>query len=466
MSAPKRAPTDSSPGGRESLPARFREELGKPPGPREGDGLLIALSGGLDSVVLLHLLRFGGDRRKFRIHAAHFDHRMRGSSGGDAQWVRGLCRAWDVSLSMGEAHHPPGSEEEAREMRYDFLVKARRETGSRWLLTAHHADDQAETVLFRVLRGTGLRGLGGIPRHRRPGILRPLLSFSRIELEAYSRRQRIRVREDPSNADRSIARNYLRCVGLPGLEEAVAPGARRSLLRLARLARENEEAWDSILPGLLTGMVGVEDRGVFIVRSAFLAYHPSLGGRLLREVFRRRGVNLDEAGTRVVLEFTRTGSSGRSVRLPGGYRFLREFDRFLLSEGTEAGEDRPLLLADPKEGSGEVTVGGRTYRVRWGAEAPREMFHVVALSAHRLEFPLRMRGWAPGDRIRLPVGTKKLKKVFGEAGIAAGERERIPVLVDASGDVVWVVGVAVSISARPDGDEAPFIIGMGNVQQS
>ena len=446
--------------------ARFRKVLGTPPCPAEGEPLLVALSGGLDSVVLLHLLRFGPGIPGYRLHAAHFDHRMREGSREDAQWVEGLCRAWGIPLILGEADPAPGAEEEAREMRYEFLLGARREVGARWLLTGHHADDQAETVLFRVLRGTGLWGLAGIPRHRKPGILRPLLPFFRQELESYARSRGIPAREDPSNADLSIPRNYLRRVGLPGLEGVVAPGARRSLLRLARLARENEEAWSTLIPELLSGVAEVGNRGVFVVRSAFLAYHPSLRARLLREVLRRQGVNLDEAGTRAVLEFTRTGASGRSIPLPGGYRFFREFDRFLLAEDGERGEEGCLQIPGPLEGSGRVTVGGRVFQVRWGGAEVREMGQVAAFSTSLLAFPLRVRGWAPGDRIRLPYGTKKLKKLFGEGGIAVGERDRIPVLVDASGDVLWVVGTAVSVSARPDGAEAPFIIGMGNVHQS
>jgi tRNA(Ile)-lysidine synthase len=390
---------------------------------------------------------------------------MREGSGDDARWVRGLCRAWAVPLILGQASMPPRGEEEARRMRYDFLFRAREEAGARWLLTAHHADDQAETVLFRALRGTGLRGLAGIPRRRRPGIFRPLLPFPREGLEAYARSRGIRPREDTSNEDISIPRNYLRHVGLPALERVVAPGARKSLLRLARLARENEEAWDTLIPGLLEGLVKVEDRGVFVVRSAFLAYHPSLRGRLLREVLRRRGLNLDEAGTRALLEFTRTGASGRAYPLPGGYRFFREFDRFLLSEDAEPGEDRPLLLPGPEEGSGQVTLGGRTYRVSWGRSAPETKFR-AALSGSGLAFPLRVRGWAPGDRVHLPAGTRKLKRIFRDAGIPAGERNRIPVLVDASGEVLWVAGVAVSDRAGPKTAEAPFFVGMEDVHQS
>src|SRR5690606_8586295 len=137
--------------------------------------VVVALSGGLDSVVLLHLLRFGTART---VCAAHFDHAMRSDSGADALWVSGLCRAWGVPLAAARAEDPPRSEAAARELRYAFLHAAAERFAADALATAHHADDQAETVLFRLARGTGLAGLAGIPA-RRGIIARPLLAFTR-----------------------------------------------------------------------------------------------------------------------------------------------------------------------------------------------------------------------------------------------------------------------------------------------
>lgn len=434
---------------------------------RSGDTLLVALSGGLDSLVLLHALRFDPELPSFRVLAAHFDHRMRSGSAEDALWVRGLCRAWGVPLRCEAAAAVPSSEEEARSARYDVLLRVREETDARWVLTAHHADDQAETVLFRASRGTGLRGLAGIPRRRSPGILRLLLPFSREELERYACSVGIRPREDPTNRDLSLARNFIRHVTLPGLESHVAPGARKSLVRLARLARENEVAWESLLPELLDPLLEVGERGVFVVRSGLLAYHPTVQARLLRELLRRSGVRWTEAGTRALLEFTRTGASGRSVPVPGGLRLHREFDRFLLGPDEEKdGACRAVLVPDARDGRGDLVLGGERRDVVWGEAEPTEMVNVARFSRDSLEFPLLFRGWMQGDRIRLPYGTKKLKKLLQEAGIAAGERDRVPVLVDASGRLLWVVGVADSHRTPAEAGEALFFIGTSDVHQS
>ncbi len=448
------------------LQGRFASSLTSRGGVVEGDRIVVALSGGVDSLVLLHLLRFGRDLPHLEVMAAHFDHGMRPDSEHDAQWVRGVCRAWEIPLHVGRAKPVPTSEEEARKARYDFLLHVTRLESARRLLTGHHADDQAETVLFRVLRGTGLRGLAGIPRRRPPGVFRPLLPFTRGEIQAYARARCIRPRVDPTNTDPAYPRNFLRHIIIPELEAGPAPGARRSLRRLARLARENEEGWRSILPSLLEGVLVEEETGLFFVRSRLLAFHPAVRVRILREGLRRRGVSLDEAGTRAILEFTTSGASGRSIALAGGFRLTRDFDRFSVTEWEESVEERPLTLARPSAGTEEVVVGGRRFQVAWGPEEPAGYPMILGTSPSSLRFPLQLRGWMPGDRILLSYGTKKLKKLLAEAKVPVTERARIPVLVDGGGLVLWVAGVASSarIPVR-EGTEALFI-GIRHVEGS
>ncbi|MFO8174784.1 MAG: tRNA lysidine(34) synthetase TilS [Gemmatimonadota bacterium] len=444
-----------------SLQDAFRGQFSGPEWEGGRIRILVALSGGLDSLVLLHLLRFLPDLPDFHLEAAHFDHRMREGSGRDALWVKGLCRAWSVSLHPGRAEVPLSSEEEARTARYAFLLRMKAALETSWLLTAHHADDQAETVLFRVFRGTGLAGLAGIPAVTSSGIFRPLLPFSRKALEEYAREAGIRPREDPSNADLTVPRNRIRHSILPQVEEGVAPGARSSLQRLARLARENEAAWDSILPGLVERLVQEESRGTFIVRSSFLEYHPAVQARLLRMLLRRTGLILDEAGTRRVLEFTRIGASGRALDLPGGIRIRREFDRFCLEESSgDTAEDLPLTLHGPEPGSGKAVVGGRALEVHWGVQEVKGTHDRVRLSLPELEFPLRIRGWFPGDRISLPYGTKKLKKLLAEAGVPVGARKSVPVLADARGRILWVAGLTASVLAGFRGQGTLFSLGI------
>ncbi len=167
--------------------------------------LVVAFSGGLDSCALLHVLRFAL-RPVAHLVAAHFDHGMRPGSVADAAWARGVCTAWGVEYASERAASPPAGEADARDARYDFLERMRRRYAPALVLTAHHADDQAETVLFRILRGTGIDGLRGMPAAREPGIVRPMLGLWREELEAYAASVGLRWREDPTNEHLGYAR--------------------------------------------------------------------------------------------------------------------------------------------------------------------------------------------------------------------------------------------------------------------
>jgi tRNA(Ile)-lysidine synthase len=433
----------------ERLRAELRLHSGLPPGAR----VLVALSGGLDSVVLLHLLRFRAAPVLLDVCAAHFDHRMRPTSQADAAWVAGLCRAWDVPLVPGGAERPLRSEEEAREARYSFLEAARRELGAAAVLTAHHADDLAETVLFRVLRGTGPAGLVGIAQRRDPHVYRPLLGLWRTELEEYAREARLAWREDATNQDARFARNALRQRVLPEIENRVAPGARRALVRLAEIACDNESGWQSVLPAIMAPLdVRPEPGGVSMRREAFLALHAAVRARVLRALAEGLGARLDKAATRRALDFSETGGSGRRVDLGGPWRLGRDLDRLVLSIEVALPADRPVWIPDAGPGSGEGLLGGRALTVRWSASP--SIRGAEAFDVARLRFPLLVRAREPGDRIRLPGGTKKVKRLLLERRIPLAERRALPVLVDAEGQILWIPRLARAMHAAvvdPDG---------------
>jgi tRNA(Ile)-lysidine synthase len=424
-----------------------------------GTPVLVALSGGLDSVVLLHLLRFPLRDLIGALSAAHFDHAMRPDSGADARWAAGLCRAWSVPLTTRLAEPPPRSEAAARRARYAFLEDvAEPETV---IATGHHADDQAETVLFRLARGTGVRGLRGIAS-RRGRIVRPLLPFTRAELRDYALRAGLAYRSDPTNLELRFARNRIRHRVLPELER-VRPGASLRLAALARDAVTVEAAWDEALQAVAAEvLVEADDRAATLARDQVRAYHPHLRARLLRHLLRRYGTEPGRAGTQAALEFINSGPSGGSLNLPAGVRLERDFDRIRIVTGTAAAEvDRTVEIPGPGAGSARAVIGGRAVLVRWGS-LPEGQGEWV--SVRDPLYPLTVRPWRAGDRIRLAYGTKKLKKLFAERRLDRRARARTPVLVDGRDDVLWAVGVA-RARGVDDGAEG-FLIAVSDAGES
>jgi len=414
-------------------------------------------------LALLHLLKFSPGLPDTELVVGHLDHHMRSESHADALWVRGWATAWGLECRLGQVETHLSSEDDARRARYAFFERARQALRARWVLTAHHADDQAETILFRIVRGTGLHGLEGIPEKRAPGILRPLLPFSRDRLCEYADAVGIRPRVDTSNEDPRFARNIIRNEILPRVESAIAPGARRSLLRLGRIARSEEAAWKSILEDLVRNLVIVEDDArIEIKLEEFLGHHEAVRARILRELAGRLGATLGEAGTRSALAFTSAGASGHGHPISGKVRLVRSFDRLIFCHTSDPGADRAFNIESLGDGRGAFLIGGRDWSVTWSLGRGSVGPWVERFSVSELEFPVTLRGWRSGDRMKYSYGSKKLKKIFGEKRVGLEERARAPVVVDGNERVLWIPGVARSSLLLPGAEDDALMLSVSS----
>ena len=256
----------------------------------EGARLLIAVSGGADSMALLHLYTRVREELRLEIAAATFDHGLRGDAGrGDASFVAEMAAAWGVRCFTGRALQPApdkGVEAWARQARYTFLAETARAFGAAHIATAHHADDQAETVLANIVRGTGGRGLGGMrPVSSVPGtpdliLVRPLLDTTRAELAAYCRAEGIAWRDDATNADTRYRRNWIRHEVMPLLREA-NPNVTAALSRLASISAEEDDYLKAAIERHIREHATVSKERVWLPRSVYSGWHPALQKRAL-----------------------------------------------------------------------------------------------------------------------------------------------------------------------------------------
>ena len=406
-----------------------------------GCTVLCAVSGGADSVCMLDLIRRLGD---VKVLCAHFDHSIRGAeSERDAEFVRSLCEEWHIPFFLGRgdvpgyaAAHGESIETAGRDLRYAFLRQTAAEQGADRIATAHNLNDNAETILFRMARGTGLRGLCGIP-DRRGGIVRPLLRTPRSDIEAYLAARGIPHVEDSTNAETDAARNRVRLSLLPALED-IHPGAARSISRMAETLAEDEACLTSLAEEKLTLW------GEAIPCAELTALPRSISRRALTLWL---GGDLSRERGDALLAFAQGSGSG-VLELPGR-RVVRSFGK-LLKEAAPAGR-----LTERTVSPGETIVYPGLWEISCeicasGAEI-QSSFNTFCFSCANICDKLTVAPPAAGDTIVLHrrAGTRSVRKLLAEeARVPAPLRESIPVVRDAQG-VLAVYGVGQSERAYP-----------------
>lgn len=303
-----------------------------------GRRVLVACSGGVDSTVLFRALEALAGRHHIALALGHVHHGLRGADAeADLEAVRGLGAKFGVAVEVdrldpqtferaGPSRARLTLQEAARAARYAALRRQAARLGFDRIATAHTRDDQAETVLLRLLRGAGPDSLGGIPERSRDGwIVRPLLGVGRDEIEAYAHRAGLSWREDVSNESRGYARNRLRHDWLPGLGQAFNPRLSRALADLAEAARRDAEWIEATIEAECARWTRVDGDSHWISPDPWPAMPEALARRLVRELLRRAGGGRDVSRKHLLraLTFLRTARIGTRVELPGGLQIAR-----------------------------------------------------------------------------------------------------------------------------------------------
>jgi tRNA(Ile)-lysidine synthase len=428
-----------------------------------GDRFLIAVSGGADSVALTHALHRLRDGRRYThctlvgytLMAAHLNHGLRGDeSDRDERFVRELCERLQIELvvervkSVENLVDSSNLEERARDLRYAFLNRIADRVGARFIAIAHHADDQAETVMLRLLRGSGAAGLAAMDETGPGRIVRPLLTLRREEILAYLEAIGAAYAIDSSNFSPAILRNRVRHELIPMLERDYAPRLSR---RLAGFAREMR-AFDEYISGEgrreLHRRLRTPNR---LDLAGFGELHPALSNSIIREWLRERLGDLrriDRAEIERIGRFCTAAAPGSIARLVRGWRLRCEYGSAVL-EPALAAASTPFVIELARDGVTEADAAGFTFIARLlrpgaagthcamanaGAAQMEALF-----DADQIEGELIVRGFRRGDRIGPlgMIGTRKVHDVFVDRKLPRERRSTWPIVESRNG-ILWI----------------------------
>ena len=430
----------------------------------QGDSVLIGVSGGPDSVALLHLLLDRVPARRLHLGVAHLNHQLRDGADRDEEFVRQLAadlglpfhghradvRAWQARCRLS-------LEEAGRQVRYAFFEEVCAANGYAKIALGHHADDNAETLLLHLLRGSGRLGLSGIPAIRAGVAIRPLIFATRADIADYLRTRKIPYVSDPTNTDAAFLRNRIRHRLIPDLERDYHPGMRAILSRTALILRAEEEWLESLVESMYRSLLTADGEGRVALSAPALGRLPLAA---VRRVVRKALIQVKHDLRRVafahieqVLELVRRTTDTGPLHLPGCVHVRRQGDEIIFARAESAGA-RPLPDETPHDfeyrltGCGCLTIQETGDCIRLSELDPAAVPELAGQSPQTaymdlaaVEFPVIVRNFRPGDRFS-PLGvsgTQKLKKYFIDHKVARTERRRCPLLIS-RGQLLWVAG--------------------------
>ena len=418
---------------------------------RHGDRVIVAVSGGADSVCLLDLLHKMEEELEIQLVVAHFDHGLRpGVDEAETQYTKSLAASLSLPFETEKAGaqlRKGGSlEERARIERYRFLEQTKEKHSAHKIATGHNRNDQAETVLIRLLRGSGPSGLSGIPPFRDDTIIRPLIEITRREIEAYLEGRGLRHVTDLSNLESHYLRNRVRLELIPELER-YQPRIVEILGQMSNIMRSDDERLVKEAEGWLTHSARSEEAGIRIPVHPFTMLPEALKGRVIRCILTQTGGTLRRIGFRhidAILQIAKGGKPQAQVKLPNAVTVKRVYNELIFT-GSRDIEAEDFFYTIPGPGKFPLRAIRCSVLVeeveKVSLSNMKTALPVAFLNADHLVYPLMVRNFRPGDRF-VPLGMsghRKLKDFFIDLKVPSETRRRIPILIYR--DIpIWVCG--------------------------
>ncbi len=412
-----------------------------------GDGVVVALSGGPDSVTLFDLLHRLKSKWHLTLYIAHLNHQLRPNAESDAAFVKKVARNYPVYIEKEDVlqrakNKKQSLEEAARDARRAFLDAVKQKTGANKIALGHTKSDQAETVLLRLVRGAGLTGLGGMRPISESCWIRPLLPFSRSEIECYVRTRNLQVLRDETNSDPKFLRNRIRTDLIPHLQKAYNPQIEDLLSRSATLLQNDDVQLENIAEQALSETLLYRDNRKFILDvKRFFGYHISLRRRLIRKVLFALQASAEAARFQVVERILEISSTpGKRIQITPEISAYRTRDKLIITQPARAycflvEPDVPLDI----NGKFSINILNRVNCERLKNTAEHTVFFDLDQLPSRA---LYLRSPRPGDYFS-PFGMqgkKKVSRLLGDSKIPRPLRGEIPLLVSGS-TILWVAGL-------------------------
>jgi tRNA(Ile)-lysidine synthase len=398
--------------------------------------ILLAVSGGLDSMVMILLFIEG----KFNIAVAHANFKLRGEeSDGDEAFVRSFCEARGIPFfttafdtNNYAAEKKISIQMAARELRYVWFRQLIKQHGFTKIATAHHQDDQAETIFLNMVKGEGLNGLTGMPINKR-NVVRPLMFASKENLEHYARNTHIKWREDSTNKEDNYHRNFIRHQIFPRIHK-INPGLNESLLRTSEKAKGEMLILKYGLEMLKAEYFSVSDDGLIKIKKVLFDKFPEPAAvwRLLDEF----GFTLDEAQDLLSILHQHSGK----IFLSTTYKLVIDRDEVIVQSLLHATPEEDVLIT----GEGKFKRGNQAMECKISSGSFTANPNEAWLDHSKLKFPLIWRKWRDGDRF-MPLGMTGFKKVSDfliDEKVSIPEKEKVTV-IESAGEIVWVVGMRI-----------------------